>query len=65
MLSWIGANIGTILVALVLLAAVVGIVLVMKRDKKRGKSPCGNCGHCPMRGSCQGPDKIVDKSLSH
>ncbi len=56
MLSWIGANIGTILVVLALLAVVAGIILVTRRDKKRGKSTCGgNCGHCPMGGSCQGP----------
>ncbi len=56
MLSWIVANFGTILVALVLLAAVIGIILVMRRDKKRGKSTCGgNCGHCPMGGSCHKP----------
>ncbi|MCI8610655.1 MAG: FeoB-associated Cys-rich membrane protein [Clostridiales bacterium] len=53
MFLWISANIGTILVSLALLAVVTGIILGMKRDKKRGKSACGkSCGQCPMSGSC-------------
>ena len=53
MSAWISANIGSIIICLVLIAIVVGIVFVLKRDKKKGKSTCGgNCGHCPMSGSC-------------
>jgi hypothetical protein len=53
MIAWLSANIGTILICLVLGAVVVGIIAVMARDKKKGKSACGgNCGHCPMGGSC-------------
>ncbi|HHZ07090.1 MAG TPA: FeoB-associated Cys-rich membrane protein [Clostridiales bacterium] len=53
MLSWIIANIGTILISLVLIGVVVAVIIIMRRDKKKGKSTCGgNCGHCPMGGSC-------------
>ena len=53
MLSWLYANLATILITLVLGGIVAGIIAVMRRDKKKGKSACGgNCGHCPMSGSC-------------
>ncbi|NMP36549.1 MAG: FeoB-associated Cys-rich membrane protein [Clostridiales bacterium] len=55
MLSWISANIGSIIICLVLAAIVVGIVFVLKKDKKKGKSACGgSCCHCPMEGKCHG-----------
>lgn len=53
MLSWIAANIGTILICLVLCVTVAVIIAVIVRDRKKGKSACGgNCGNCPMCGSC-------------
>ena len=53
MLAWLSANIGTILISLALLAVVITVIAVMRKDKKKGKSTCGgNCGHCPMSGSC-------------
>ena len=53
MFQWIGENAGTILVTLVLIALVIGIVIRLRKDKKLGKSSCGgNCGCCPMAGSC-------------
>ena len=53
MLQWIGANLGTILVCLVLLAIVTFIIIYLVRQKKQGKSSCGcNCAHCAMHGSC-------------
>lgn len=54
MLSWIGANIGTITVCIVLAVIVALIIRNMINDKKKGKSPIcgGKCGHCPM--SCSG-----------
>ena len=53
MLAWLRVNIGTILISLVLLAAVIAVIAVMRRDKRKGKSSCGcNCAHCPMSGSC-------------
>ena len=38
MLQWISTNIGTILISLLLLAAVALIIRSMMRDKKQGKS---------------------------
>ena len=53
MLAWLSANIGTILIVLVLLAVVVGIIVKLRKDKKKGVSPCGgNCAHCAMHGEC-------------
>ena len=53
MLSWIVNNIATILISLVLVAGVTAIILSIVKDKKKGKSSCGgNCGCCPMGGSC-------------
>ena len=53
MLQWISANIGTILISLVLLAVVTLIIRSMMRDKKQGKSSCcGNCAGCAACGSC-------------
>ena len=53
MLQWIGANLGTILICLVLLAIVTFIIVYLVRQKKQGKSSCGcSCGSCPMGGSC-------------
>lgn len=53
MLSWLSANIGTILISLVLICIVAAVIIIMRRDKKKGKSTCGgNCGHCPMGTSC-------------
>lgn len=53
MLSWIGANIGSILICLVLLAVVSLILRSLLRQKKQGKSSCGcGCAHCAMQGAC-------------
>lgn len=53
MLSWLSANLGTILITLVLIGIVAGILVVMRKNKKKGASACGgNCGHCPMGSSC-------------
>lgn len=47
MLAWFSANLGTILISLLLIAAVGGIIRSMLRDKKSGKSTCGgNCACC-------------------
>ena len=51
MFSWIGANIGSILICLVLLAVVALILRSLIRQKKQGKSSCG-CAHCAMQGAC-------------
>ena len=53
MLAWLSANIGTILITLVLIAIVVGISVYLIKQKKQVKSSCvANCAHCAMHGSC-------------
>ena len=49
MLQWISANIGTVLISLVLLAVVTLIIRSMVHDKKQGKSSCG--GNCAGGGA--------------
>lgn len=52
-MNWIIGNLATIVISLILIAAVAGIVIGMRRDRKKGKSLCGvKCGSCPMSGSC-------------
>ena len=48
MIAWLEANIGTIVIALLLMLIVVGIVASMIRGKKQGKKSCCDtgCGHC-------------------
>ena len=49
-------NLGTILISLALAGLVVWIAVRLRKDRKQGKSSCGgNCGCCPMSGSCQKP----------
>lgn len=53
MLEWLSANIGSIIVVLVLAAIVTAIIVNMIKDKKRGKSSCGGgCAGCAFSGSC-------------
>ena len=53
MLSWLSANIGTIIICAVLIAIVAAIIAKLIKDKKNGVSTCGcNCAHCAMAGSC-------------
>ncbi len=53
MLAWIIGNIGTIVIAAVLLAVIVLIIRYMIGNKKKGKSSCGSgCASCPMSGKC-------------
>ena len=53
MLDWFAANLGTILISLVLAVIVTLIVVYLLRQKKAGKSSCGaKCAHCAMHGQC-------------
>ena len=53
MFQWISENAGTIIVIIILTVMVTGIIICLRRDKKQGKTSCGgNCGCCPMSGSC-------------
>lgn len=52
-MSWILANLGTIIVGLVLAAVVALIIIFRVRKKKQGKSSCGcGCADCPMKNQC-------------
>ena len=54
MLQGLAEHAGTIAVALALVGLVALIIVRLRRDRKRGKSACGgNCGCCPMAGSCR------------
>ena len=56
MVQWISENLGTILISIGLIAAVVAIIRSLIRNKKQGKSSCGaTCAHCSMSGSCHKP----------
>jgi len=60
MLTWLQANLGSIVVVLFLLLVVALIVRRLALDKKAGKhicgGSCGSCGGgcqgCPMAGKC-------------
>lgn len=56
MLEWLIANLGTIIVGLILFLILTAIVVKMIRDKKKGRTSCGcGCANCAMRGSCHKP----------
>ncbi len=54
MLAWLAANLGTIVVTLILIGIVTAIIVKMVKDKKQGKGSCGcGCEHCAMHGKCR------------
>ena len=60
MLTWLSANIGTVLITILLIAVVAIIVVKLRRDKKKGVSSCGgNCAHCAMSGACQQKQEAI------
>ena len=53
MLAWLAANLGTIVVTLILIGIVTAIIVKMVKDKKQGTGSCGcGCEHCAMHGKC-------------
>ncbi len=55
MINFLAANLGTIVVSVILLAIVALIIAYLVRQKKKGKSSCGcgcGCGNCPSAGIC-------------
>ena len=54
MLSFLKANIATIVVVLLIIIAVILVIISMNKRKKSGKSlTCGgNCESCVMRNNC-------------
>ena len=58
MITLISDNLGTIVVSLILVLAVVLIIRTMINDKKQGKSSCGgNCANCRMCASGKALEK--------
>ena len=55
-MSWIMANIGTIIVGLVLVCIVALIIIKLVNDRKKGIRSCGGscagCAGCAMKGTC-------------
>ena len=53
MINFLVNNIGTIIVALIILIIVSLIITKLIRDKKKGKNSCGcGCENCPSAGIC-------------
>ena len=46
MLTWLSANLSTLLISLALFAVVISIVRYLIRQKKQGKHTCGCSGGC-------------------
>jgi hypothetical protein len=60
MIQGIVNNAGTIAVSLILAGVVAAIIIRLRKDKKQGKSLCGgNCGGCPMAGSCHKQEQEI------
>ncbi len=54
MLTYLSANLGTIIVSLILIVIVAAIIRKLIIDKRNGISSCGgNCAHCKMCASCR------------
>ena len=52
-IAWITGNAGTLAVGLLLLAITAAILRRLLKDRKEGRSACGNsCASCPMHGAC-------------
>lgn len=52
-MSFIIENIGTIIIGLIVFVLIVGIVVKLVKDKKKGKTSCGcGCSNCPSSGIC-------------
>ena len=55
MISWIMANLATILISSLLIVIVISIIKYLIRQKRDGKNSCGcDRGQCSMHGSCHG-----------
>ena len=52
-MGWIMANIGTIIVGLVLVCIIALIIIKLVNDRKKGIRSCGgSCAGCAMKGTC-------------
>ena len=53
--DWLSANIGTIAVGAAVVAVIALVIVLMVRDKKKGKKTCSSgcsCSGCAMAGQC-------------
>ncbi len=54
-MDWLIANLGTIIVGLVVAAVIALIAVNIIRKRKKGQSTCGcGCADCPMKNKCGG-----------
>mgnify|MGYP000144148130 CR=1 FL=1 len=61
-MNWILSNFATIIISLILIAAVTGIIVHLRHDRKKGKSLCGaKCGCCPMSSLCHKAPAVNNK----
>lgn len=66
-IEFLKANLGTIIVALILVAMLVPMVISLVKKKAKGESSCGcGCSSCPMSGKCHGisADSSPEKKAS-
>ena len=62
MWDWLAAYGPTIVICIVLAAFLALLVVGLVRDKKKGKSCCGGCEGCAMKGQCHTtPDEKKDQ----
>ena len=61
MISWLAANLATILVGLLLLVCVALVIRKLIRDRRAGRHACGcdcgGCSGCAMHGSPAGESR--------
>ena len=57
MMLWLAHNIGTVIVTMVLAAAVTFVIVKTVKDRKKGASSCGcGCGGCALKDHCHPKD---------
>lgn len=57
-MNWLIENFGTIVVCVILVAAVGFVLYNMIKNKRKGISSCGcNCSSCPMGETCHRDEK--------
>ena len=63
MVEWLEANIGTIIVSIILVIIIFLVVYGMIKNKKKGKTTCGcGCANCAMSASCHKQPSKEDKT---
>ena len=64
MLQFLENNWGTLVVAAVLILVVLLVVRVMIRDRKAGKTACGNnCAGCALAGKCHVRSEVKGRPI--